>query len=180
MFVKVCGITAAEQIDWAVDLGYSAIGVVLHPRSTRYRDERRALELAEYARGRIATIAVGIGFGEVAACYHDFDYVQVYEYRDCKRLIYAGSSLPPDRGFAFFLYDTSRGSGAEVDPPAWLRGIGEKLIISGGLTSGNVSRLIREYRPFGVDVSSGVEARRGVKDYGLMKQFIAEVNHAIA
>jgi phosphoribosylanthranilate isomerase len=180
MFVKVCGITAVEQIDWAVDLGYSAIGVVLHHRSVRYQNEKRALELADYARGRIATIAVGIGFDEVAACYHHFDYVQVYEYRYLERLIYAGSALPPDRGFAFFLYDTSRGSGEEGDSPAWLRGISEKLIISGGLTSGTVSRVIREYRPFGVDVSSGVEARRGVKDYGLMKQFIAEVNNAIA
>jgi phosphoribosylanthranilate isomerase len=180
MFVKVCGITANEQIDWAVDLGYSAIGVVLHPRSVRYQKEERARELAYYARERIATIAVGIGFDEVAACYHDFDYVQLYEYRRLERLIYAGSALPPERGFAFFLYDTSRGSGAEADPPAWLRGISEKLIISGGLTSGNVSRMIREYRPFGIDVSSGVEARRGMKDYGLMKQFIAEVNNAVA
>jgi len=179
MFVKVCGITAREQIDWAVDLGYSAIGVVLHPRSVRYQKTERALELADYARGRIDTIAVGIGFDEVAACHHDFDYVQVYEYRDLERLIYAGSALPPARGFAFFLYDTSMGSGAGHGLPAWLHGISEKLIISGGLTSGNVSRMIREYRPFGVDVSSGVEAQRGVKDYGLMKQFIAEVSNAV-
>ena len=180
MFVKVCGITAVEQIDWAVDLGYSAIGVVLHPRSVRYQKEKRALELADYARGRIATIAVGIGFDEVAACYHHFDYVQLYEYRYLERLIYAGSGLPPDRGFAFFLYDTSRGSGAGGDLPAWLHGINDKLIISGGLTNKNVSRMIREYRPFGIDVSSGVEARRGVKDYGLMKQFITEVNNAVS
>jgi phosphoribosylanthranilate isomerase len=180
MFVKVCGITANEQIDWAVDLGYSAIGVVLHPRSVRYQKEERALVLADYARGRIATIAVGIGFDEVAACYHDFDFVQVYEYRCLERLIYAGSALPPNPGFSYFLYDTSRGSGAGGDLPAWLHGISDKLIISGGLTSENVSRMIREYRPYGIDVSSGVEARRGVKDYGLMKQFIEEVNNAIA
>jgi phosphoribosylanthranilate isomerase len=180
MFVKVCGITTAEQIDWAVDLGYSAIGVVLHPRSVRYRKADRALELADYARGRISTIAVGIGFDEVAACYHDFDYVQVYEYRNLERLIYAGSAVPSPRGFAFFLYDTSMGSGAIHDLPAWLRDISDKLIISGGLTHGNVSRIIREYRPFGVDVSSGVEAVQGVKDYKLMKQFIEEVHNAVA
>jgi len=179
MFVKVCGITAVEHIDWAVDLGYSAIGVVLHSRSVRYQKTDRARELAEYARGRISTIAVGIGFDEVADCYDDFDYVQVYEYRSLDRLIYAGFAVPPARDFAFFLYDTSKGSGTLQDLPAWLHDISERLIISGGLAKGNVSRIIREYRPFGVDVSSGVEAQRGVKDYGLMKQFIAEVNNAL-
>jgi phosphoribosylanthranilate isomerase len=180
MFVKVCGITAIEQIDWAVDLGYSAIGVILHPRSVRYQKTDRARELAEYARGRIITVAVGIGFDEVADCYNDFDYVQVYEYRSMDRFIFAGFTAPPSLDFAFFMYDTSRGSGTLHDLPAWLHDISERLIISGGLAHDNILHIIHEYRPFGIDVSSGVEAQRGVKDYGLMKQFIAEVNNAVA
>ena len=64
MFVKVCGITAVEQIDWAVRLGYPAIGVVMHWRSPRFCDTDRARELASHARGRIASVAVGVSYEE--------------------------------------------------------------------------------------------------------------------
>ncbi|MBN2161062.1 MAG: phosphoribosylanthranilate isomerase [Spirochaetes bacterium] len=179
IFVKVCGIRTREQIDWAVDIGYSAIGVVLYPESARFCPPDHARELADYARGRITSIAVGVTHDEVAACYDDFDFVQIYEYRDDPRCIYAGTGEPPGRGFPFFIYDSSRGTGRFDDLPSWLHGFKEKLVISGGLTPDNVAAAIKAYRPYGVDVSSGVEIIRGVKDRGLMHTFMNEVTHAI-
>jgi phosphoribosylanthranilate isomerase len=179
MFVKVCGITLIEQVDWAVDLGYSAIGVVLHRRSIRYRPADYARKLAHYARGRIFTVAVGVTFDEVADCYPDFDYAQVYEPCGNDRIIAAGDRKERSRDEALFLYDTSRGSGEAKELPSWLHDVRERLIISGGLDAATVAGVIREYRPFGVDVSSGVEAVRGTKDYRLMKQFITEVRNAV-
>lgn len=179
MFVKVCGITSLEQIDWAVDLGYSAVGIVLHPGSVRHCPDNYARKLAMYGRGRISTIAVGITFSEVARCYHDFDLVQVYEKCPADRLITAGDTEERSREGALFLYDATRGSGEEKELPSWLHDVSRRLIISGGLRAGTVGGIIRKYRPFGVDVSSGVETRRGVKDYKLMKQFITEVHHAL-
>ncbi len=178
MFVKVCGITSIEQIDWAAELGYSAMGVVLHPGSPRYRDFNRASELAAYARGRLISIAVGASFDEVAPCRDDFDFAQVYETCCGERLIYAGKLPPPGPDRPLFLYDASRGSGRPAPLPHWLHDLRERLIISGGLVPATVGAVIREYRPFGVDVSSGVEAQRGVKDYGLMMEFMKEVRHA--
>lgn len=178
MFVKVCGITTVEQIDWAIQLGYSAVGMVLHLPSARYCGVDRARELAEYARGRILSFAVGASYDEVAPLRGEFDYLQAYEYRDLDRYLYAGAAEPPAGSRQFFMYDTSRGSGKSADLPSWLHGIRDRLIISGGLVPENVSSIIREFRPFGVDVSSGVEAARGIKDYGLMDTFIAEVRHA--
>lgn len=178
MFAKVCGITTPEQLDWAIDLGYSAFGVVLHPGSIRRCSADHARDLARYAGGRIASVAVGLTFDEVAECSHEFDFVQIYEYRDLKHLIYAGDR-PDDAGDrSLFLYDTSRGSGTSTGLPEWLHSIRHRLIISSGLGPENVADIIRRYRPFGVDVSSGVESRRGVKDYHLMKQFITEVTNA--
>ncbi len=179
MFVKICGITSIEQIDWAISLGYSAIGVVLHAPSVRYRSADHAKQLAYYARGKISTVAVGVSFDEVAECYPDFDFAQVYEYCGHDRIIFAGSTMEHSRDGSFFLYDASRGSGEAHMLPSWLHDIRERLIISGGLDTGTVAGIIREYRPFGVDVSSGVESERGIKDYKLMKQFITEVCNAV-
>ena len=179
MFVKVCGITTLEQVDWAVDLGYSAIGVVLHGGSVRYRQADYARKLARYAGGRITTVAVGVTFDEVAPCYPDFDFVQVYEPCGYDRMIAAGDSEDRSRDGALFLYDTSRGSGEAKALPSWLHEVRERLIISGGLDAATVAGVIREYRPFGVDVSSGVEAARGTKDHRLMKRFITEVRDAV-
>ena len=179
MFVKVCGMKTREQIDWAVDLGYSAVGVVLHPLSPRFCGGNRARGLAEHSRGRITTVAVGVSFDEVSAYYHDFDYVQIYEFRRMDRLIYAGDEAPAGKDFAFFMFDASRGSGELRALPAWLHDYSDRLIISGGLTPDSVSGVIRTYRPLGVDVSSGVEIARGVKDYNLMERFITEVRNAV-
>ncbi|HOT45952.1 MAG TPA: hypothetical protein PLM53_15165 [Spirochaetota bacterium] len=179
MFIKVCGITAFEQVDWAIDLGYSAIGVVLHSRSVRYRPADYARKLAQYARGKISAVAVGVTFDEVAECYQDFDFAQVYEPCGYDRVILAGDLEERSRDGVLFLYDSSRGSGETAAFPSWLHDVRERLIISGGLNADSVAGVIREYRPFGVDVSSGVEAVRGTKDYRLMKQFITEVRNAV-
>jgi phosphoribosylanthranilate isomerase len=179
MFIKVCGLTSREHIDWAVDLGYSAVGIVLHPGSVRFCGRKEARALARYAGNRIARVAVGISFNEVGAVYDEFDFVQLYEYKKMDRLIAAGTQLPAGSGYAYFLYDASRGSGEFDHLPSWLLNIKSKLILSGGLNVHNVMRVIHDYRPFGVDVSSGVEAEHGMKDYLLMKNFIAEVKNAV-
>ncbi|MBN2079821.1 MAG: hypothetical protein JW838_12715 [Spirochaetes bacterium] len=175
MFVKVCGITTTEQIGWASELGYSAVGIVLHPGSPRFLEFGRALELAAHARGRLLSVAVGVSGDEIAPCRGDFDLAQAYEHCEGDSFIYAGTDPPPG---GLFLFDASRGSGRAESFPKWLHDLRGRLIISGGLGPGNVGAVIREFRPYGVDVSSGVEATRGVKDYGMMKEFIEEVRHA--
>jgi phosphoribosylanthranilate isomerase len=178
MFVKICGIRTREQIDWAVELGYSAVGVVLHPPSPRYCTPEAAASLAAHARGRIASVAVGVRFDEVREVYGGFDFAQIYEYRNIERLILAGAQFPDRSDYTYFLYDASRGSGEFDQLPDWLFSIQERLIVSGGLNPHNAGPVIRKFRPFGVDVSSGVEAEPGLKDYSLMKKFMEEVAHA--
>lgn len=53
-----------------------------------------------------------------------------------------------------------------------------QVIVAGGLNPGNVGRLVERYRPYGVDVSSGVESRPRVKDPALMRAFVAAVREA--
>jgi phosphoribosylanthranilate isomerase len=79
-----------------------------------------------------------------------------------------------------FVYEGAEsGAGETVD---WSRaaGIAERgsMILAGGLTPGNVAEAITRVRPWGVDVSSGVESERGVKDSELIRQFIGAVRAA--
>ena len=175
MFVKVCGIKTFEQIDWAVTLGYDAIGVVLYPKSKRFVAEEKAEELARYARQKIISVCVSINFSDVANIYKHFDFVQVSENIDAQNLIFSTFEEPKFANYKYVMYDASHGTGKFTDFPHWLSNYREKLIIAGGLSSANVSEVIKNIKPFGVDVSSGVEDAPGVKNYKKMEEFINEV-----
>ena len=179
MFIKVCGITTKEQIDAAVDMGYSAVGIVFHGKSPRYCAPEKAAALARYAGGRIVTVAVALNYSEISESEHLFDLIQIYEPFSSTRLIAAGAS-PPANGavYRYFMHDTSMGSGAAQPFPLYDEKIRERLIISGGLDPGNAASMIKASRPAGVDVSSGVEKNRGIKDMELMESFIREVRCA--
>ena len=175
MFVKVCGLKTAEQIDLAIALGYDAIGVVTYKKSKRYCPPELAAELAAHAKGKILSFVVGVKYNDVKEAASAFDYTQIYEPLQVPRLALAASKAPPeDLEYDYFLYDASVGSGEFKAFPAWLKNCREKLVLAGGLTPDNVGSVIQEIQPFGVDVSSGVETD-GVKDPRLMKLFIEAV-----
>jgi phosphoribosylanthranilate isomerase len=180
MFVKVCGITDTAEIDEAVKLGYDAIGIVLYPKSKRFVTPEKAASLARYAKNRILTVAVSIPFSDVALVANDFNFIQVYEPVDIENLIYA-SNIIPKKGmkFKYFLYDNSKGSGKLDDIPLWTKMLKDKLIIAGGLNSENVVEIVKKFKPFGVDVSSGVENIFGKKDFNKMAKFIKVVKSIV-
>ena len=66
----------------------------------------------------------------------------------------------------------------ERPDPLVPRGLERPLILSGGLDQKNVGRAIRAVQPWGVDVSSGVESAKGIKDAARMTAFVAEVRNA--
>ncbi|MDO3649955.1 phosphoribosylanthranilate isomerase [Nocardia mangyaensis] len=174
MFVKVCGLTTEEQIDWAVELGYSAIGVMVTPKSKRYRTPARARALADYARGRITTFVVALEATEVAEVAEAFDVVQLYQWADLPNLAFC-SSTPPDpaQRSQYFFYDASAGSGIFEEFPDWVRAQPGRVVLAGGLDAANVADVIARHHPYGVDVSSSVEAAPGVKSYEAMARFAA-------
>jgi len=178
LFVKVCGITTVEQIDWAIDLGYDAIGIMRHEKSPRYCDEKKSKILLKYAQNKIQRVTVGLTLKEIGKISKLSDFIQVYEDIEGDNIILAGAKPPVSNNFAYFLYDTSQGSGVKEEFPGWLENYKDRLILAGGLDSHNVSNIMRQIRSRGIDVSSGVEKERGIKDYSLMKAFIDEVRNA--
>jgi len=175
MFVKVCGLKTKEQIDKAIEYGYDAIGIVTHAKSKRYCSTENAIELAQYAKGRIKSFVVGLTYSDVKDVATLFDYTQIYEARQVPNLVLASKEMPPENlKYDFFIYDASIGSGIFQGFPKWVADMSDRIIAAGGLNKENVCSVIRDIEPFGVDVSSGVE-KDGSKDFTMMKEFINAV-----
>jgi len=176
--VKVCGLGSVEQVDWATELGYDAIGVVVTPRSKRFCDHATALSIAQYAKGRIETFAVAYSLEEVGALYAYFDTIQLYGAAPISNLAYSSGEPPPESlDCKYFFYDASIGSGIFKTIPDWVKSVRYPVYIAGGLSAENVSGVIDTFRPFGVDVSSAVETAPLIKCQDKMARFIAAVRN---
>ncbi|WP_146002152.1 phosphoribosylanthranilate isomerase [Cupriavidus pauculus] len=175
-FAKVCGLTTEQQIDWAVELGYDAIGIVVSPRSKRYCSPETAVALAKHAQGRVSTFVVALRYDEVSSIAAHFDIVQLYEMASIPNHAFS-SATPPSQPTAmqYFFYDASVGSGIFNEIPTWVQSVPGKVVIAGGLNAENVQGVIERYSPYGVDVSSGVETAPGIKSQEKMLDFIKAV-----
>ncbi|GAA4109195.1 phosphoribosylanthranilate isomerase [Enteractinococcus coprophilus] len=173
LFVKVCGITTVEQLEWAIELGYDAMGLMCAPHSPRLVDIGTARELLVHANGRIQTFAVGLTLDQVEPLKDHVDTVQLYESAEVKSLALA-SDTPPEstEGLEYWFYDASHGTGTFSEIPQWVHDVDARFVLAGGLNPGNVAEVVEQYHPDGIDVSSGVESSPGTKDYALMKSFI--------
>jgi phosphoribosylanthranilate isomerase len=155
MWIKICGMTSADAIAAAAAAQVDAIGFVFAP-SPRQVTPRQAAQLAALAPRGILRIAVA---------QHP---LQMTVDDICR-------TLQPD----YFqtdvedLRELSSGIGERVD---WGRAAElaaqTELILAGGLSAQNVAEAIHAVRPFGVDVSSGVEEVPGVKDPDKIVQFV--------
>jgi phosphoribosylanthranilate isomerase len=177
MFVKVCGLKTKEQIDKAIEYGYDAIGVNTYSKSKRFCENSVAIELANYARDKIKTFVVGLTYSDVESVAYAFDYTQIYEAKQIPNLAIASKEFPPPTlDYKYYFYDASIGSGVFEEFPTWVKEKADKIIVAGGLNANNVSSVVKQIKPFGVDVASGVETN-GVKDLKLMKEFIEAVKN---
>ena len=172
MKVKVCGLKNIKELEWAIKLQYDFAGIVVYKKSKRYVDFKQTIKMLEFAKNKIKTVVVSLNFKDVIPYVEISDFFQVYEYVEFNldKFIFASDTEPANKDYKYFLYDTSRGSGEFRKFPNWLYKFREKLIIAGGLNCENV-KTIKDLKPEGVDVSSGVEVS-GKKDYFLMKKFI--------
>ena len=184
MYIKICGLTTQEAVDAAVEAGADAIGFVLceSPRQVSVEDARA---LRARLPKRVDAVAVFRGIDEQAiadAVAIEADLLQGEGPADLplpaplRRLAACRvDSIPP--GNDWILLDGPRpGSGQPTDFEVARRVATERpLILAGGLSPDNVAESIRQVRPAGVDVSSGVERRRGEKDPALIQRFIHTV-----
>jgi phosphoribosylanthranilate isomerase len=212
--VKICGMTRVGDALAAADAGADAIGLVFWPGTPRVVavEQARAIAAAlppfvsvvglfvdpapEHVRATLAVVPLDIlqfhgneapdlcrafgrpyvkavAVGERAKATDLIEYAA--RYPDASALLF---DAPPSGGLP-------GGTGRTFDWEALPRGLPRPLVLSGGLTSGNVGAAIRRVRPWAVDVSSGVETTgpdgkpvKGIKDPGRIRAFIEEVRDA--
>ena len=190
MFVKICGLTDSAGIDAAVEAGANAIGFVF-AKSVRQIEPQRARELCRAVPKETIRVAVmhhpsAARFAEVLTEFAP-DWIQT-DAADFEMLPSPGhvEALPVYRdGQTQSLKRLPRrllfegrvsGSGATAD---WqeARRLAERteLILAGGLNADNIDAAITAVRPYGVDVSSGVESVKGKKDIDKIREFVARV-----
>ncbi len=193
MFIKICGITNEEDALLAVAVGADAIGFVFAP-SPRQVVATRVAEIVRRLPPDILTvgvfrnelpdrvISIMNNTGLMAAQLHGFESAsQVHKVKSEVRTVFkavtAGSeSFQDAAGFgadAVLVDSEEPGSGEVFDwQMAENAPQGVPLILAGGLTPTNVVGAIEKVRPWGVDVSSGVERSPGIKDPRLVRAFV--------
>jgi phosphoribosylanthranilate isomerase len=197
LWIKVCGQRSPDAVASAVAAGVDAVGFVFHADSPRNLSADEAHDLAQAVPNGIDTVAVFLHPSQalldeaLAALRPDWVQTDAADFHTLQ--LPAGQRVLPvlrtseprrDDGAlpARFLLESGRsGAGEQADwsqAAAWA-GRGE-LILAGGLDPENVAAAIGRVRPFGVDVSSGVERGRGQKDPALIMNFVnaARAAHA--
>jgi phosphoribosylanthranilate isomerase len=192
IFIKICGMTTPVAVAASLSSEVDAIGFVFAP-SVRQVDTRKANELAGPARGKVACVAVTRHptQAQVAEILRDFkpDILQTdIEDLDALALPDTLSVLPvvrpgPQGACALprrMLFEgpvSGSGQTTDWDTAAELS-LRTQVILAGGLDPVNVGIAVRRVRPFGVDVSSGVEESPGIKSGGKIEKFVAAARFA--
>lgn len=198
--VKICGITRPEDGVHAAELGVDAIGLVFAAASPRAVAAGQAAEIASALPPFVTRVGlfVDADVDRVAAVLNTVtldllqfhgDESEVYCVQFGRPYIKA-VSMRPDRDVAAYMAEYPSAAGFLLDAyhPAVAGGSGEQfdwarvpvqrprpIVLAGGLNAGNVVEAVRRVRPYAVDVSSGVEAAKGIKDAAKMAEFIRGV-----
>jgi len=201
--IKICGIRNADAAMWAIDAGADAIGFIFVRSSVRHIEPEQAAEIMGQLPPMVTTVGVFVNASVDTFCDIEevcpTNYAQLQGSEDEATV---RACAPAIRGFRYdpatisadlarwsaldeveaILVDGSAGGdGTTLDWNGLAKAaehIEKPLILAGGLTPENVGDAIRAVRPFAVDVSSGVERERGVKDPELIERFCDAVKEA--
>ncbi|GMV26376.1 MAG: N-(5'-phosphoribosyl)anthranilate isomerase [Phycisphaerae bacterium] len=202
--IKICGIRDADTALQAADAGADAIGFMFYRESPRYIDPEDARSIMDALPPLVATVGVFVNPSIEKFCDCEevcpTNYVQLHGQEDeamvrqCGPWLIRAVRYDPatirsdlarwdqiDEVDAILVDGSAGGQGVALD---WnglaqaAQGISTPLFLAGGLTPDNVADAIRAVRPYAVDVSSGVESSRGVKDPALIRAFCQAVREA--
>jgi len=198
--IKICGLKEPAHAKVAAEAGADAIGLVFYPPSPRYVAAEQAasvtaalppfvqavglfvnekestirsildhvpLDLLQFQGDETPEFCAAFGkpFVRAVRMEEGVDLVEYSRRFSKARALLLDAHVAGEKGGTGTSFDWKR---VPHDAPL-------PLILSGGLTAGNVARAVREVRPWAVDVSSGVERSRGVKDPALIVEFIRSV-----
>ncbi|MBE2257752.1 MAG: phosphoribosylanthranilate isomerase [Candidatus Accumulibacter sp.] len=200
--IKICGLTRVADLEDAVHAGADALGLVFYRPSPRFVDLPTAARLARavppfvtlvglfvnadpmVVRSTLAAVPMHLlqwhGDEDEAYC-RQFDrpYIKAARVRPGMDLLQYAAGFPSAQAILLDAFVDGYGGGGKVfDWSLVPRSLGKPLVLSGGLDADNVGEAVRRLQPDAVDVSSGVEASKGIKDVGKMNAFVAAVRAA--
>jgi phosphoribosylanthranilate isomerase len=202
--IKICGITRPGDAVAAAQAGADAIGLVFYAPSPRFLNVERAREIRDALPPFVQAVALFVNpdaaqvaqaIGRVHPALLQFHGEETPDFcaqfglpylKACRvtQGVYLLKYLRPFSAASGWLLDAHveeyGGVGASFDWSLVPARLERPLVLSGGLTRENVGEAVRRVRPWAVDVSSGVESSKGIKDAAKIAAFIAEVRNADA
>ncbi len=201
--VKVCGITRLEDARLSCNFGADAIGFVFYPPSPRYIEPSRAAPISTKLPPFVSSVglfvdadaaAVSAALGTIRLDYLQFHgdespaycaqfgvpYLKAVRVKPGVDLLQYATEFMSAKALLLDAYveGLHGGTGQGFDWQLIPKDLPLPIILSGGLRSDNVSGAINAVRPWAVDVSSGVEASKGIKDSDKLERFMRGVRNA--
>lgn len=204
--IKICGLTREADVAAAVEAGADAIGFVLYAKSPRHVGIDRAASLARELPPFVTPVCLFVNAApaEIAAAiaavphallqFHGDEtpaecdaagrpYLRALRMAPGLDLLDCAHRFPNAQALLLDAAVEGYGGGGKVFdwsliPPDLPPGVRSRLVLSGGLNPANVIDGVLHARPFAVDVSSGVESSKGIKDAALMRRFCEAVREA--
>jgi phosphoribosylanthranilate isomerase len=198
--IKICGITREQDLRAVASSGADAIGLVFYEKSPRHVSVQQAAELAravppfltvvglfvnptvEYVREVLAQVPLDVlqfhGEEEPEFCAQfSKPYLKAVRVKAGMDLLQYATRYAGAQGLLLDAYveGTQGGTGESFDWALIPLNLPLPVVLSGGLHAGNVASAIKQVRPYAVDVSSGVEASKGIKDAAKVAAFVNEV-----
>ena len=202
--IKICGLTRAQDMQAAVEAGADAVGLVFYPKSPRFVAPELAAALArlvppfvtivglfvnadpETVHETLASVPIHLlqfhGDEDDAYC-RQFDrpFIKAARVKPGMDLLQYGQAFPSAQALLLDAFVDGYGGGGKVfDWTLIPERLDRPVILSGGLDASNVADAVRRVRPAAVDVSSGIESGKGIKDAEKMQAFVAAVRGAEA
>lgn len=195
--VKICGITSPEQALMAQDAGADLLGLVIYPKSSRYVDVQRAVQIRQVIGPKTQCVVLLVNADEalvhevikqvkpdllqfhgdespVFCQQFNFPYIRAIRMREGLDIDAEVSAYHAEGGFLFDAWseDQYGGTGHQFDWSRLPTSTDYPLILAGGLNPDNVAEAVRLVRPDMVDVSGGVELSPGIKDRAKVAAFV--------
>ncbi len=198
--IKICGITREQDARAAVASGANALGLVFYEKSPRHVTPEQAARIAAAVPPFVTVVGlfVNASADEVRSVlggiplhilqFHGEEtpefcaqfgrhYLKAVRVKPGVDLVQYAARYSSAQGLLLDAYveGTHGGTGASFDWGLIPRGLPLPVVLSGGLSPDNVAQAVEQVRPYAVDVSSGVEAAKGIKDAAKVAAFINEV-----
>ena len=202
--IKICGLTREADVDAAVEAGADAIGLVFYAKSPRAVTLERATALARMLPPFVTPVGlfVNASLSEVHAATSQIPQLLLQFHGDetpeqcsaARRPFIRAARVTPELDLLDFARKFSAARAVLLDAHVEGYGGGGKVfdwslipanvpapvVLSGGLSPANVIDGVLRVRPWAVDVSSGVESAKGIKDAALIRRFCDGVREADA